>query len=303
MAFGQSVGGQQVLGHVGVEAGAEDAEVAFGEEGKRGGCERQQGNRGSDSQRLSPVFEASPKVEGGDHGQQEDARPPRSLRDPAAARSPSKPRRPAPGRPRAPATTSGAHRRARPPPARSPARRRRWPARLHRSRSRGREPRLRAWPSSRPPATCCAPRTSPTPATSSRSASTTSPRAAGLSRAHFSREFRRAFGESPHAYLLTRRLERAAALLRTTDRSVADICLSVGLQSVGSFTTSFTRTYGLSPTAYRAAFPPASSHALVPGCVVRAYGRPQHRTFREDSTPTPHLASPSTVRPSEGEPR
>jgi transcriptional regulator GlxA family with amidase domain len=56
-------------------------------------------------------------------------------------------------------------------------------------------------------------------------------RAAGLSRAHFSREFRRAFGESPHAYLLTRRLERAAALLRRTDHSVADVCLSVGLQS------------------------------------------------------------------------
>src|SRR3954452_19884567 len=66
--------------------------------------------------------------------------------------------------------------------------------------------------------------------------------AAGLSRAHFSREFRRAFGEAPHAYLLPRRLERAAALLRMTDRSVAEICMSVGLQSVGSFTTSFTRT-------------------------------------------------------------
>src|SRR6187431_2531221 len=77
-------------------------------------------------------------------------------------------------------------------------------------------------------------------------------RAAGLSRAHFSREFRAAFGESPHAYLLTRRLERAAALLRTTDRSVAEICLDVGLTSVGSFTTSFKRTYGSSPTAYRA---------------------------------------------------
>src|SRR2546429_2025391 len=74
--------------------------------------------------------------------------------------------------------------------------------------------------------------------------------AAGLSRAHFSREFRRAFGESPHAYLLTRRLERAAALLRTTDRSVADICFSVGLRSVGSFTTSFTRSYGMPPTAH-----------------------------------------------------
>jgi AraC-like DNA-binding protein len=107
-------------------------------------------------------------------------------------------------------------------------------------------------------------------------------RAAGLSRAHFSRAFRKAFGESPHAYLLTRRLERAAALLRTTDRSVAEICFAVGLQSVGSFTTSFTRTYGRSPTAYRAGFPPASAHALIPTCVLRAHTRPQHSTFRED---------------------
>ncbi len=107
--------------------------------------------------------------------------------------------------------------------------------------------------------------------------------AAGLSRAHFSRAFRRAFGESPHAYLLTRRLERAAALLRTTDRSVTDICFSVGLQSVGSFTTTFTRTYGMSPTAYRAKFPPAAHLALVPVCMLRLYGRPQRRTFREDN--------------------
>jgi len=108
--------------------------------------------------------------------------------------------------------------------------------------------------------------------------------AAGLSRAHFSREFRRAFGESPHAYLLTRRLERAAALLRTTDRSVVEVCLSVGLQSLGSFTTSFTRTYGMSPTAYREAFPPASHLAVVPSCILRAYGRPQRSTFREDNS-------------------
>jgi AraC-like DNA-binding protein len=107
--------------------------------------------------------------------------------------------------------------------------------------------------------------------------------AAGLSRAHFSREFRRTFGEPPHTYLLTRRLERAAALLRTTDRSVADICLSVGLQSVGSFTTSFGRTYGMTPTEYRASFPPASLLARIPGCVARFYGRPQHSTFREDN--------------------
>jgi len=107
--------------------------------------------------------------------------------------------------------------------------------------------------------------------------------AAGLSRAHFSREFRRAFGESPHAYLLTRRLERAAALLRSTDRRVADICFSVGLRSVGSFTTSFTRAYGMSPTAYRAAFPPAAQQAQIPTCVLRVFGRPQYRTFREDN--------------------
>ena len=107
--------------------------------------------------------------------------------------------------------------------------------------------------------------------------------AAGLSRAHFSREFRAAFGESPHVYLLTRRLERAAALLRMTDKSVADICMAVGLQSVGSFTTSFVRMHGKTPTAYRAAYPPAASWALVPTCVLRAYGRPQHRTFREDA--------------------
>lgn len=108
-------------------------------------------------------------------------------------------------------------------------------------------------------------------------------RAAGLSKAHFSREFRRTFGIAPHAYLLTRRLERAAALLRTTDRSVADICLAVGLVSVGSFTTSFTRMYGRSPTVYRAAFPPAARLARVPTCMMRVYAIPAHRTFREDS--------------------
>jgi AraC-like DNA-binding protein len=110
-------------------------------------------------------------------------------------------------------------------------------------------------------------------------------RAAHLSQAHFSREFRRAFGETPHQYLLTRRLERAAALLRTTDRSVAQICFTVGLQSVGSFTTSFTRVYGQSPTAYRAAYPPAAIRARVPTCVLQAYARPS--SFREDSGDTP----------------
>jgi AraC-like DNA-binding protein len=107
-------------------------------------------------------------------------------------------------------------------------------------------------------------------------------RAAGLSPAHFSREFSRAFGESPHRYLLSRRLERAAALLRDTDRPVIEVCFEVGLQSVGSFTTSFRRMFGMTPTAYRAAHPPAAHHALVPACVVRAHARPRVRTFRED---------------------
>jgi AraC-like DNA-binding protein len=119
-------------------------------------------------------------------------------------------------------------------------------------------------------------------------------REAGLSRAHFSTEFRRAFGESPHVYLLTRRLERAAALLRTTDHSVADICMSVGLSSVGSFTTSFRRMFGLSPTAYRASHPPASMLARIPACVVHAYSRPQNRTFREDDGGASSLALTSS---------
>ena len=107
-----------------------------------------------------------------------------------------------------------------------------------------------------------------------------------LSPAYFSREFSRVFGESPHRYLMTRRLERAAALLRSTDRSVAEICFMVGLSSVGSFTTSFKRIFGETPTGYRASFPPASNLARIPACVVRAYSRPEHRTFREDGTPT-----------------
>jgi AraC-like DNA-binding protein len=106
-------------------------------------------------------------------------------------------------------------------------------------------------------------------------------RAAHLSPAHFSREFRRAFGEPPHKYLLTRRLERAAALLRNTDRNVAEICLAVGLRSVGSFTTSFGRAFGLSPTEYRATYPPA--RAWIPTCKLLAHARPASSTFGEDT--------------------
>lgn len=111
--------------------------------------------------------------------------------------------------------------------------------------------------------------------------------AAHMSRAHFSREFKKAFGESPYSYLLTRRLERAATLLRSTDWVVADICMAVGLASVGSFTTSFSRAYGMSPTAYRSHFPAAAARVPVPGCILRAYGRPVKQTndstIREDA--------------------
>ena len=112
-------------------------------------------------------------------------------------------------------------------------------------------------------------------------------REARLSPAHFSRQFRLAFGESPHQYLVTRRLERAAALLRSTDWSVARIGLSVGWESIGSFTSSFGRTFGVSPTCYRSSHPAASQMARVPACVVHAYTRPRKRTFREDGAAPP----------------
>lgn len=120
---------------------------------------------------------------------------------------------------------------------------------------------------------------------------------AGLSRAHFSVEFKRAFGVTPHVYLLTRRLERAAHLLRYTDRSVTTVCMDVGLSSVGSFTASFRRLYGHTPTAYRAAYPPAREHAIIPSCVLRAYGLPQNRTFREASTAADAPASAASNPP------
>lgn len=108
--------------------------------------------------------------------------------------------------------------------------------------------------------------------------------AARLSPAYFSREFKRTFGESPHQYLTTRRLERAAALLRSTDWSVTAVCFAVGFQSVGSFTASFRRIFGLPPQRYRATYPPADSLIRIPQCVAQAYARPKNRTFREDST-------------------
>jgi AraC-like DNA-binding protein len=96
---------------------------------------------------------------------------------------------------------------------------------------------------------------------------------AGVSPAHFARRFRATFGETPHQYLLSRRLERAQFLLRETDRSVAQVCVDVGLSSVGSFTTSFRRVVGMTPTAYR-----ELARAPLPGipmCVLRDLTRPR----------------------------
>ena len=104
-------------------------------------------------------------------------------------------------------------------------------------------------------------------------------KAAHASPAHFTREFRRAFGETPHQYLLTRRMERAASLLRSTDHSVASVCMEVGLTSVGSFTTTFKRTYGMTPTAYRASHPPP--YVPIPTCYWMAMTKPPGRAVLE----------------------
>jgi AraC-like DNA-binding protein len=102
-------------------------------------------------------------------------------------------------------------------------------------------------------------------------------RHAGTSSAHFSRQFSQAFGEAPHQYLRSRRLERAAALLRSTDQSVLEICRIVGLRSPGSFTTSFGRAFGVSPTAYRSSHQRDVSDATIPLCEVRRVARPRAR--------------------------
>ena len=98
-------------------------------------------------------------------------------------------------------------------------------------------------------------------------------RSAHVSPAHFSRSFRAAFGETPHQYLLRRRLERAKALLRRPELSVTDVCVAVGFSSLGSFSTQFRRFVGVSPTTYRE----RSEHdalSRVPGCLVKRFTRP-----------------------------
>ncbi|PXY34469.1 hypothetical protein DI005_32100 [Prauserella sp. PE36] len=99
-------------------------------------------------------------------------------------------------------------------------------------------------------------------------------RTACVSQAHFRRTFKQAFGETPHRYLMTRRLERAKALLRAGELSVTEVCLAVGFTSLGSFSTQFRRFVGESPTAYRrraASLPPVP----IPACYLRIWTRPR----------------------------
>lgn len=95
---------------------------------------------------------------------------------------------------------------------------------------------------------------------------------AAMSDGHFSRSFREAFGETPYGYLMTRRIERAKALLRRGDLSVTEVCIEVGCTSLGSFSSRFTELVGMSPSAYR-----RSRHddiATIPACLVRLHLRP-----------------------------
>lgn len=103
-------------------------------------------------------------------------------------------------------------------------------------------------------------------------------RAALMSTAHFSRQFRAAYGETPYAYLMTRRIERAKALLRHREMSVTEVCLAVGCTSLGSFSARFTELVGVTPTAYRSR--DHSALAGVPGCVAKDLTRPSREPSR-----------------------
>lgn len=104
-------------------------------------------------------------------------------------------------------------------------------------------------------------------------------RAALMSPAHFSRQFRAAYGETPYAYLMTRRIERAKALLRRGEMTVTEVCMAVGCSSLGSFSARFAELVGETPTAYR-----ARDHgelASVPGCIARELTRPERQVEQD----------------------
>ncbi|MFY1828397.1 helix-turn-helix transcriptional regulator [Myxococcus fulvus] len=104
-------------------------------------------------------------------------------------------------------------------------------------------------------------------------------RVAAMSPAHFSRRFRKEYGESPYAYLMTRRIERAMALLRRGDQSVTDVCMAVGCSSLGSFSASFTRLVGMPPSDYRAKEHPEDQ--VLPACIQKERTRPRRAGFEK----------------------
>ncbi len=112
-------------------------------------------------------------------------------------------------------------------------------------------------------------------------------RGVNMSAGHLSREFRRAYGESPYAYLMTRRIERAMALLRRGDLSVTEACFTVGCSSLGTFSTRFTQLVGVPPSTYRSQ--QARATAGMPPCVAKRVTRPVRN--REAPAREPHLAS------------
>jgi AraC-like DNA-binding protein len=111
-------------------------------------------------------------------------------------------------------------------------------------------------------------------------------RGARMSAGHLSREFRRAYGESPYSYLMTRRIERAMALLRRGDLSVTEVCFTVGSASLGTFSTRFTELVGVPPSVYRDQA--ARATAGLPPCVAKQVTRPVRN--REAAVAEPHLA-------------
>jgi transcriptional regulator GlxA family with amidase domain len=111
-------------------------------------------------------------------------------------------------------------------------------------------------------------------------------RGVSMSAGHLSREFKLAFGESPYSYLMTRRIERAMALLRRGDMSVTDVCFAVGCSSLGTFSTRFTELVGMPPSAYRR--DPTSATAGIPACVEKQVSRPIRN--REAPVADPHVA-------------
>ena len=111
-------------------------------------------------------------------------------------------------------------------------------------------------------------------------------RDAHLSAGHLSREFRLAYGESPYGYLMTRRIERAMALLRRGDLSVTEVCFTVGCSSLGTFSTRFTELVGVPPSVYRR--DAAGAAAGMPSCVAKQVTRPVRN--REARVTEPHLA-------------